>query len=107
MVFVHVKMQTDNGTVRLQLKLYTPKKIMIDCEPFGPRPDTFLPAAIEYTKLKCKAPTNTLFGEWTFDYTEDVTSKEWNSLLPILKTNLERLYDSGSIRFAEWTPHIK
>tara|TARA_B110001450_G_C17643664_1_gene490272 strand:+ start:658 stop:888 length:231 start_codon:yes stop_codon:yes gene_type:complete len=76
---------------------------MIDCEPFGPRPDQYLPNALEYTGLKCKPAVRKLFGEWTFD----VNAATLNELLPVLIANLTRSHNEGAIRYAEWTPHIK
>ena len=91
----------------MQLTPRSTKEIMIDCAPFGPRPDQYLPAALEYTGLKCKEAVRTSFGEWTFDYSDDVNASTWNDLLPVLVANLTRLHDAGAIRYAEWTPKFK
>ena len=52
---------------------------------------SFFSAALAHTGLKCKPPLRTTFGEWTFDFSEDVTSKEWDALLPVMISNLYRL----------------
>jgi hypothetical protein len=104
---LRVEMRIAHHRVHVRLALHAVKRLTLDCKPFGPRPDTFLPAALARTGLECKAPRRTVFGEWTFDFSEDVSSKEWNALLPAMIANLHLLHDHGSIRYAEWTPPIR
>lgn len=106
MGIVQVKLRVAGNGVYLQLMLHSTKTLVIDCEPFGPRPDEFLSAALERTSLICKPPQSTLFGAWTFDFSEDVNSTQWNNMLPDIIANLHDLHNSGAIRYAAWTPHI-
>ena len=107
MGFVFVNMRVSKGFVHVQFNLQTVKTRMIDCAPFGPRPDQFLSAALNNTNLKCKPPQKKVLGEWTFDFSEELSSANWNKILPVIIANLHRLQDSGCIRYAEWTPPIK
>ena len=100
MALVDVEMQVVEGDVRLQLKPWTPKEIVIDCESFGPHRDAFLLAAREYIDLKCKS--NASNGEWTIEDTTKMTPEEWNKTRPILDAYLERLNNSESHN-TEWT----
>ena len=104
MLHVRGNVHVTDGCVCLQLGLNSVKRLMIDCEQ---TPDNVLRSAIDYTKLKCKAPQSNSFDEWIFDYSEDVSSDEWNKILPVLVVNLHRLHDLGQIRYAEWTPRIR
>ena len=107
MTRVRADMRVVEGCVRLHLKPHTTKKLVIDCKPFGPRPCDFLAHALHGTGLTCKPPETRVFGEWTFDFSEDATSEYWNKMLPVMMANLSYLYESGSIRYAEWTPSIQ
>ena len=106
MGIVEAEMRVEGSYVNLDLNLRLVKKfIMIDCDQESS--DQCLANVLGGTPLKCKPPQNVSNCEFTFDFSNDVSSPQWNNILPIIVKNLHNLQDSGSVRYAEWTPRIK
>jgi hypothetical protein len=77
------------------------QKIEIDCAPLMPRPNVYYKQAIEGTGLAEKEPSNMLFGQWTWDYS-DVSTEDWLKVNPIIGERLKSYYNLGFIRYASW-----
>lgn len=78
--------------------------IELDCDPWSPRPDTFLPGILEGTGLEHRAkdkPVGMFFGNWTWDFS-DVPAEEWKKIREITKVKIKALYEAGRIRYGSW-----
>lgn len=73
----------------------------IDCAPGAPRPN--VRAAIVFDKLNMPAiePYNKIFGAWSWSI--PCTDTEYATLKPWLKETMDKMYDSGKIRGAQWS----
>ena len=107
MTLVRTNIRVVGRSVHLRFYMHSMKRLMIECSPFQTSTEHFLAEALDHTGLRCKPPQSIAYCEWIFDFSEDVTSTSWNKLLPVLVANLTRLQDSGTIRYAEWTPRIR
>ncbi|AMM44896.1 hypothetical protein SP15_097 [Bacillus phage SP-15] len=77
------------------------KTIELDCAPLTPRPDTYIEGVIKDTGLELRKPVSTLFGNWTWDYS-DVSDEVWEKAQPILEERITKLHNQGSIRYGSW-----
>lgn len=78
--------------------------IAIDCPPLSPRPDVHLRNILKGTALEVesnKEPDSKLFGNWlwTFEMDDDA----WALIVNDIKPRLASLYNTGQIRYAEWS----
>lgn len=76
------------------------KIIEIGCPPGTPRPDVYLERALEGTGI---VPINTLsrlFGDWTWDYTNEITDEVWVKHRETIYDRLVSYYNEGRIRYA-------
>lgn len=77
--------------------------IELDCPPGGMRPGHLIGGVIEGTGLPARDPASTLFGEWTWDYSDVPGIAElWPKIQPVLEARITALYNSGVIRFGSW-----
>jgi len=77
------------------------KTIELDCRPGYPRPSDLIDGVIEGTGLVKKNAKSTLFGCWTWDYSE-VSDPDWQKIQPILEERIDKLYKIGKIRYGSW-----
>lgn len=75
--------------------------IEIDCDPFSPRPDTYLIDVLKDTGIEPVNASSKTFGNWEFDFTH-IPAEVWNAARPIIKERLVALYNNGFIRYASW-----
>lgn len=78
------------------------KTIELDCPPGNPRPGDLIAGVIEDTGLQEKDPRSKFYGNWTWDYTDDVTDYKWKKIAPILEERITILYNKGLIRYGSW-----
>ena len=77
--------------------------IELDCAPFCPRPDTYLPGVIEGTGLTPDdfVITSKLFGCWEFTLKSE--KKElYDNNKDKIADRVKSLYEKGSIRYGSW-----
>ena len=77
------------------------KTIQLDCDPFSPRPDTFIGDVIKGTGLEKRETISRLFGNWTWDYS-DVSDETWKKIKPTLERRIRKLFEEGFIRYGSW-----
>lgn len=78
------------------------RTIELDCAPCTPRPDTYIDGVIAGTGLKANKPVSKLFGNWTWDFSEQCTEEQWKEWSPLFKERIRKLYSSGCIRYGSW-----
>ena len=78
------------------------KTIELDCPPGNPRPGYLIAGVIKDTGLKEKDPHSTMFGNWTWVYTDDVTDEQWEHIAETLELRIHALYKRGLIRYGSW-----
>ena len=78
------------------------KTIELDCAPGWPRPGDLIDGVIEGTGLPQKKPCSMFFGNWVWDYQQDVTDEQWLEIQKITKPRIEQLYHNGQIRYGSW-----
>ena len=77
------------------------KIIILDCPPGSPRPGDLIAGVIERTGLELKEAVSKLFGNWVWNYS-DINDVTWKKIQPVLKERIEKLYNSGMIRYGSW-----
>ena len=77
------------------------KTIELDCAPGGMRPEHLIKGVIKGTGLEVKEPSNKLFGNWTWDYSE-VDDETWRLINPLLRERISKLHEDGIIRYGSW-----
>ncbi len=75
--------------------------IELDCAPFAPRPDSYLPGVVADTPIPVREAVTKLFGCWVFDYS-DIDAETWKYWNDVIKARVTALYHSGSIRYGSW-----
>ena len=73
-------------------------RLIIDCDPFLPRPDLYARYVYEHIlEREYQEPISKFFGAWTWPHI-DVSETERRCVGEYLK----RIYAEGKIRYAEW-----
>lgn len=75
--------------------------IELDCAPFTPRPDAYLPGVLEGTGLALGEPVAKLFGNWTWLVPVDQTAL-YEQHRELIKERITKLYHEGAIRYGSW-----
>ena len=79
-------------------------RIGIDCEPFSPRPGSYISGVVKDTPLEKlpeldpEATTSRLFGAWIWEF--DLPVDELNKIHDLLDSRIKSLYHNGLIRGA-------
>lgn len=79
--------------------------IELDCAPGFPRPNTVLEDVLKNTGIPVKQPVSTVFGNWTWDYS-DVPAEVWKEKQPIIKERITEAYGRGRIRYGSWGEEV-
>lgn len=87
--------------IKEKVKKRLEQKFSIGCAPGSTRPNDYLKEVLEGTDIPIRGEVGRCFGDWDWDYS-DINPKVWKKALPTIKERLKKLYDKGSIRFAEW-----
>lgn len=77
------------------------QQIELDCAPGTPRPNTVLEDVLKGTGIPVKEPVSTVFGNWTFDYS-DVPAETWNKHIDQIADRIREAYGAGRIRYGSW-----
>lgn len=77
----------------------------IDCAPGAIRPDTFAKKVFEYLGLPYQEPDSMLMGAWNWRiWSEDYNKEYIEEFKHWMKQSMDKLYEDGYIRGAEWGP---
>lgn len=78
------------------------RTIELDCAPGMPRPDTYIKGIVIGTELETVVgePISKLFGNWTWGF--DISDERWMEIQKIIKPRIQKLYQSGAIRYGSW-----
>lgn len=79
------------------------RRLVIDCDPMSPRPDSYLKPIFEGTALSEESLelVGKSFGEWTW-YIKPEAVREYERRRNLIATRLKELYARGLIRYATW-----
>lgn len=81
----------------------TLRTIDLDCPPGLPRPGDLIDGVLEGTGLVAKETVSRFFGNWTWDFSDQVEPITWvERIQPIIKPRIEKLYRDGVIRYGSW-----
>jgi hypothetical protein len=88
---------------QVEVKLSEKYKLIIDCPPGDPRPDHYLPRALEGTGLVEEdfEKVSTLFGAWTWKVKKE-KEELYAKAKPKLRENCTHLYENTRVRYIEW-----
>jgi len=78
------------------------RTIELDCPPGYTRPGDLIAGVIKDTGLPTKEPRSKLFGNWIWDYEDDISDDKWSEIRPILGSRIRDLHDKGYIRYGSW-----
>lgn len=97
-------MDDDDNQV-MTTERYQNFSIELDCAPGRPRPGDLIIGVLHGTDLVLgdfHEPSK-LFGNWCWTLREDAGKDEvYTKARPILRERVERLYNSGVIRYGSW-----
>ena len=78
------------------------RQIELDCSPLMSRPDVLLPLVLRDTPLATTESCTRTFGSWVFSF-DHIEQEEWDKALPLIASNIKRLYAEGRIRYGAWS----
>ena len=73
----------------------------IDCAPGTPRPEIYAKRVFEKLGVESVTPYSKCFGAWEWNIELDDTF-DFDSFSSWMKSEMDRLYNTGNIRGAQW-----